>query len=316
MWNTTETEMWNTTENKMWNTTNRTSMWNATELSLQLPTRRSSDLLLQPFWDHLVFQHYPLVSSPFFPVVLSFASYFLFSLPFAVIDLLGENLPAFHHYKIQGNRRPTVHMMMRSLGMAVYNHLVFVLPTVIINNVFMPPAPLPPMAPTLWELFSGGLGTLLIFDTQYFIWHMAHHKNPHLYKWVHAIHHEYYSPFSWSTQHLSAMELMAVGFWSNLDPLMLTIHPLTTWVLIVFSIWLSVEDHIGYDLPFSLHHLVPFGLFGGAPAHDMHHQKPATNFAPFFSHWDRLCGTESHLEKKTDKLGESEKNTKDKLHAM
>ena len=101
----------------------------------------------------------------------------------------------------------------------------------------------------------------------------------------------YISPFSWSAEQLSIPELMAVGFWGNLDPVLLGCHPLTTWCVTVFSIWMSVEDHIGYDLPWTLNRVVPFGLLGGAPAHDMHHQKPGCNFAPFFRHWDRIFGT-------------------------
>ncbi|XP_030621195.1 cholesterol 25-hydroxylase-like protein 1, member 1 [Chanos chanos] len=280
-------------------------MWNSSEVPLQLPGSRSSDRLLQPLWNYLIFHHYSLVSSPFFPVLLAFSSYFIFSLPFAIVDLLGERASVFYRYKIQKERRPTLRMMAKSLGMAVYNHLVFVVPAVVINNVVMPAPPLPTVAPTLWELVSGGLGALLIFDTQYFLWHMVHHKNPHLYKWVHAIHHDYISPFSWSTQHLSAVELMTVGFWSNLDPILLQCHPLTTWTLTVFSIWLSVEDHIGYDLPWTPSHLVPFGLLGGAMAHDMHHQKPSSNFAPFFSHWDKLFGTASTYVKPTETVSSS-----------
>ena len=52
----------------------------------------------------------------------------------------------------------------------------------------------------------------------------------------------------------------------------------------------SVEAHIGFDFPFLLHRVVPLGLFGGSPKHDMHHQKPLTNFQPFFNHFDRLLG--------------------------
>ncbi len=277
-------------------------MWNITEVALQLPSSMASDHLLQPLWNYLLFRHYTLVSSPFFPLLLAFSCYFIFSIPFAILDVLGERAPLFE-YKIQKERRPTICMMLRTLGTAVYNHLVFVLPAMLITNVVMPAPPLPAVAPTVWELVSGGLGVLLIFDTQYFFWHLAHHKNTQLYRWVHAIHHDYISPFSWSTQHLSALELMTVGFWSNIDSILLKCHPLTIWTLTVFSVWMSVEDHIGYDLPYSPGHLVPFGLLGGAMAHDIHHQKPSSNFAPFFSHWDRLFGTAVtvKLTKKIDK---------------
>uniref|UniRef100_A0AAY4C536 Fatty acid hydroxylase domain-containing protein n=1 Tax=Denticeps clupeoides TaxID=299321 RepID=A0AAY4C536_9TELE len=231
-----------------------------------------SERVLQPMWDHLVFHYYPLVSSPFFPVLL-------------------KNMPAFHNYKIQGERHPTMPMMLKSLGMAIYNHVVFVTPGVLLLHILVPAPNLPALAPTVWEVFSGSVGLLLIFDTQYFFWHMIHHKNVHLYKWVHAIHHEYVSPFSWSTQHLSIFELVTLGFWSHLDPILFKSHPLTTWILTIFSIWMSVENHIGYNLPWTLNYLVPFGLLGGAPAHDIHHQKPSRNFAPFFTHWDRILGT-------------------------
>uniref|UniRef100_A0A672QKN7 Cholesterol 25-hydroxylase like 1, tandem duplicate 1 n=1 Tax=Sinocyclocheilus grahami TaxID=75366 RepID=A0A672QKN7_SINGR len=202
-------------------------------------------------------RHFTLVSSPFFPVLLAFSSYVIFSVPFTILDVLGEISPLFK-YKIQKER-------------------------------LLPTPPLPAFAPTVWELIAGGLGVVLIFDAQYFFWHLVHHKNPHLYRWVYAIHHDYISPFSWSTQHLSVVELMTVGFWSNIDPILLKCHPLTIWTLTV--LWKTS------------HLVVPFGLLGGAMAHDIHHQKPSSNFAPFFSHWDRFFGTAVTVKwtKKIDK---------------
>ncbi|XP_023143540.3 cholesterol 25-hydroxylase-like protein 1, member 1 [Amphiprion ocellaris] len=276
-------------------------MLNVSEQPLQFLPSRTSDRLLQPFWDYLLLHHLPLISSPFFPILLAFSSYFFFSIPFAILDVLGERVPLFHQYKIQTDRKPTLGMMAKSFSTAVYNHIFFVLPAVIISMFFLSPPALPPQAPTLYELFVDGLAVLLLFDTQYYIWHFTHHKHPQLYRWIHAIHHEYIAPFSWSTEHLSIPELMTVGLWSNQDPILLRCHPLTTWSVTVFSLWMSVEDHIGYDLPWALNHLVPFGLLGGAPAHDMHHQKPNSNFAPFFSHWDRIFGTAVPLKKKNDK---------------
>jgi len=82
-----------------------------------------------------------------------------------------------------------------------------------------------------------------------------------------------------------------------------------------FVIQVSVDAHIGYDLPFLPHHWAPF--WGGSIKHDMHHQRPLTNFQPFFNWWDRLFGTEcpgqlaggqktkvlSDWEKEGEKLG-------------
>lgn len=272
-------------------------MLNISELPAQLLPPGASERLLQPLWDHLLLHHRLLISSPLFPVLLAFSSYVFFSLPFTALDLLGERAPLFHQYKIQPARRPTVAMMARSFMTAMYNHVFFVLPAVIIS-VFLLPAPtLPTHAPTLYQVFTEGLAVLLVFDAQYYVWHLVHHKHAQLYRWIHAVHHEYVAPFSWSTEHLSIPELMTVGFWSSQDPLMFKCHPMSTWCVTVFSIWMSVEDHIGYDLPWTLNHVVPLGLLGGAPAHDMHHQKPSSNFAPFFSHWDRIFGTAAPLKK-------------------
>ncbi|KAM4733750.1 cholesterol 25-hydroxylase-like protein 1, member 1 [Anableps anableps] len=273
-------------------------MLNISALSPRSSHFRTSDQLLQPFWDHLLFHHLPLISSPFLPVILAFSSYFFFSLPFAVLDLLGERAPLFHKYKIQPDRRPTLAMMAKSFMISLYNHIFFVLPAVIIGMFILPAPALPQDAPSLYQVFTEGLAILLLFDTQYFIWHFVHHKNLQLYRWVHAVHHEYMAPFSWSTEQLSIPELMTVGFWSNLNPILLRCHPLSTWCVTVLSIWMSVEDHIGYDLPWTLNHIVPFGLLGGAPAHDMHHQRPGSNYAPFFSHWDRIFGTAVTLKRK------------------
>ncbi|XP_075945196.1 cholesterol 25-hydroxylase-like protein 1, member 1 [Anarhichas minor] len=274
-------------------------MLNVSELPLQRLPSGSSGRLLQPFWDHLLFHHLPLISSPFLPVLLAFSSYFFFSIPFAALDLLGERVPSFYKYKIQPDRRPTVGMMAKSFRRAMYNHIFFVLPAVLIAMFILPTPRIPQDAPTLYEVIIDGLAILLLFDTQYFVWHFIHHKHSQLYRWIHAIHHEYMAPFSWSTEQLSIPELMTIGLWSNQDPVLLKCHPLTTWLTTVFSIWMSVEDHIGYDLPWTLNHLVPFGLLGGAPAHDMHHQKPSSNYAPFFSHWDRIFGTAVPQQKKT-----------------
>lgn len=246
---------------------------------------------LQPLWDHVLLQQRWAVQSPVFPVLLSLSGYLAFCLPFAAADLLGPRLPGLPRWKMQ-RWRPGPRPMARCLGRALSNHLLFVLPAVGLKGWWCDPsAPPPAAAPTLCQLLAGVLSCLLVFDLQYYIWHVVHHWDPRLYRAVHATHHRYTAPFSWATQQLGPWELLTVGFWSSTTPLLLKVHPLTTWVFMVSSVWLSVEDHIGYDLPWGLHRLVPGGLVGGSPAHDLHHRDPNTNFAPFFTHLDRAFGT-------------------------
>ncbi|XP_060709646.1 cholesterol 25-hydroxylase-like protein 1, member 1 [Hemiscyllium ocellatum] len=245
---------------------------------------------LQVLWDYIRLHHTATVTSPAFPVLLAFSGYLLFSTPFALMDLIGERLPLLSKYKIQKNQ-PSLQMMGQCLRQAVFNHLFYVLPGVAINWFWDPSAPLPVRAPTFTQFLTGVLSCLLVFDFQYYCWHLLHHKSRWLYKNLHAIHHEYVAPFSWATQYLGGWELLTVGFWSSTTPLLFKCHPLTMWAFMLLSVWMSVEDHAGYNLPWGLHKIIPWGLCGGAPAHDLHHQNPNTNFAPFFTHLDRVFGT-------------------------
>ncbi|XP_015199240.2 cholesterol 25-hydroxylase-like protein 1, member 1 [Lepisosteus oculatus] len=267
------------------------AMWNKSELLPAPPFSSSSGLILQPFWDYIRLQHHSTVSSPFFPLLITLSGYFFFSLPFLTIDLLGKKLPSFHQYKIQQAKQPTLQEMATCLWRVLYQYVVFVIPAMVINSFLMPSPPLRATAPSVLELGSGVLGCLLLFDFQYYVWHVVHHRHRYLYRCVHALHHDVTAPFALVTQYLGTAELLTIGFWSNSNPLLLGCHPLTSWLFTLVSTWMSVEDHSGYDMPWALHHIVPWGLYGGAPAHDVHHQKPHSNFAPFFSHWDKVFGT-------------------------
>lgn len=99
------------------------------------------------------------------------------------------------------------------------------------------------------------------------------------------------SPSSWVTQYLHPYELLVVGLFTCTSPWLFHAHPMTEWSFMLLSIGLSVDAHVGYDLPLSPHRWAPFCM-GGSVKHDMHHQRPLTNFQPFFTWFDRLLGTE------------------------
>ena len=65
--------------------------------------------------------------------------------------------------------------------------------------------------------------------------------------------------------------------------------PVSSYMLV--NIIISVDVHTGFDFPIFLQHLDPTGNFGGSPKHDMHHQRPLTNFGPYFNHLDKLYGS-------------------------
>ena len=112
-----------------------------------------------------------------------------------------------------------------------------------------------------------------------------------LYRHIHGLHHRYTSPFVWVAEYLHPWELITVGVFTTTNSWFFRSHPLTVWSYMLVIVWISVEAHIGFDFPYLLHNWCPFDLVGGAPKHDMHHQKPLTNYQPFFNHFDRLFGT-------------------------
>ncbi|KAL2078347.1 hypothetical protein ACEWY4_026032 [Coilia grayii] len=248
-----------------------------------------STTLLQGIWDWvLVHDHW--LRSPFFPVLFSLGTYLLFCLPYVVLDILSPHVELISCYKIQQKHHVSWRVMWTCLVHSVYNHVVFIFPLTVIHWCWRQVS-FPVEAPHVLKVAQDLVTCLLLFDFQYFVWHMLHHKVPWLYRTFHKVHHKYTSTFALCTEYSGMWETLSLGFFAAITPQLLGCHPLTELLFFVLNIWLSVEDHCGYDFPWATHRLVPFGLYGGAPHHDLHHLKFKSNYAPYFTHWDRLFGT-------------------------
>mmetsp|Transcript_18177 Transcript_18177/g.23436 ORF Transcript_18177/g.23436 Transcript_18177/m.23436 type:complete len:128 (-) Transcript_18177:867-1250(-) len=86
-----------------------------------------------------------------------------------------------------------------------------------------------------------------------------------------------------------------------LGPILFARHLLTLWIWLGVRLMETVEDHSGYELPFSPTNFIPF--WGGAVHHDYHHKEFEGNYASVFTIWDWVFGTDegfraSQLEKK------------------
>ncbi|KAM9617658.1 cholesterol 25-hydroxylase [Trichechus inunguis] len=262
------------------------SGWNSSELQVFC---NSSQRFLQPLWD-CVRNPDALTQSPFFLVIFGITTYVVFCLPFVVLDVLYPWVPALRRYKIHPNFSPTARQLLPCLGQTLYQHVLFVFPVTLLHWASSPDR-LPTEAPELLELACHVLVCLLLFDAEFFAWHVLHHKVPWLYRTFHKVHHQNSSSFALATQYMSVWELFSLGFFDAVNVKLLGCHPLTVLVFHVINIWLSVEDHSGYNFPWSTHRLVPFGWYGGVVHHDLHHTQFNCNFAPYFTHWDRLLGT-------------------------
>uniref|UniRef100_A0A4W3JSU6 Cholesterol 25-hydroxylase n=1 Tax=Callorhinchus milii TaxID=7868 RepID=A0A4W3JSU6_CALMI len=258
------------------------------EHQLYSPTARDTPTL-QPLWD-LIRSREAYLQSPFFPVLFSFLVYMGFCLPFVILDLLAAHVSLLKKYKIQVQSDPSLGMMVTCVLQTLHIHTVFIFPLSVMHW-YWATEELPELAPPLPKVVLDIVACLLLFDFQYFVWHLLHHKIPWLYKTFHKVHHKHTATFALTTEHSGAWETLSLGFFAALNPAILNCHPLTKMLFFITNIWLSVEDHSGYDFPWSTHRLVPFGLYGGAPHHDLHHMKFKANYAPYFTHWDKLLGT-------------------------
>ncbi|CAH1796035.1 unnamed protein product [Owenia fusiformis] len=247
-----------------------------------------SGLLLQPLWDLRIGYEWYL-TSPIFPVILSVTFYFCVTFPWTIFDIYGQDWKWIQKFKIQPTKSVTWPLVKQAVWVTFWNHMIFILPISVAQWIWQPATDFPSEAPTVWEFFWHQYASLMIFDFEYFVWHSVHHKIRPLYRWVHSIHHQYHSPFSWVTQYLHPWELISVGVFTTTSPWIFKAHPLTWWSFMLVSIIVSVEAHIGYDFWFMPHHW--FYGWGGSIKHDMHHQRPLTNFAPFYTHWDWVFGT-------------------------
>lgn len=276
------------TEQKMDNVMKTVTNESTHSLQYSLNEMMSEDFrLLQPIWDLRKGYEYYL-RSPLFPVILSITFYFVSVLPWTIIDLYGENWKWISRLKIQPNKKVTWVQVRKAIALTMWNHLIYILPASVGQWVYSADVFLPEKAPTVFEFVWHQFASLAVFDFEYWAWHTIHHKIRFLYRHVHALHHEYFAPSVWVTQYLHPFELLSVGVFTTTSPWLFNAHPMTCWSFQNLSITVSVDDHIGYDLPFLPHHWMPF--WGGSIQHDMHHQKPLTNFEPFFSWWDMLFG--------------------------
>ena len=245
--------------------------------------------VLQPIWD-LRIGNEKLLRSPLFPIAMSVLFYFISVLPWTLIDLFGKDWKWIQKFKIQPEKEVTWPLIWKAIVLTTWNQILYIMPISVAQWVWTPYTNLPELAPPLWDFCWHQYAALAVFDFQYYVWHSTHHKIRILYKHVHAVHHQYHAPHSWVTQYLHPFELISVGIFTTTSPYIFSNHPMTHWSFMLFSIIISVEAHIGYDLPLMPHHWAPF--WGGSIKHDMHHQKPLTNFQPFFNWWDRLFGSE------------------------
>ncbi|KAG9333052.1 hypothetical protein JZ751_013837 [Albula glossodonta] len=245
--------------------------------------------LLQPSWDYIR-RRQEFLLSPYLPACMAFLGHLFLCAPFFVLDVLGRRWSVLNRYRISVNSENPVSFSrwFECILRIFWNYLTCILPATALLHKFRTPN-LPVLAPTcaqvLWEIAV----CLLLFDAFFFFWHMSMHRVSWLYHRVHRTHHQNQDTFALVAQDASWAELLSLQMLALSSAALARCHPLSEILFHLLNTWLAAEDHSGYDLPWALHRLLP--MFGGAPFHQLHHQKFRGNYAPYFKHWDWLFGT-------------------------
>ncbi|GAA4055137.1 hypothetical protein GCM10022409_47870 [Hymenobacter glaciei] len=135
-------------------------------------------------------------------------------------------------------------------------------------------------------------GVLFIgMDLLMYVFHYAIHHSP-LYRWVHALHHEYAEPQPIDLFVLHPIETVGFG---SLWLLLMAVYPATFLAIFAYltvNVFFGVLGHSGVEpFPSAWDRSPLFKYLGSSGFHFQHHQDDSHNFGFYTSIWDRLFGT-------------------------
>ena len=145
---------------------------------------------------------------------------------------------------------------------------------------------LPLEAPAIGKVCLHLFLALVIYDFLFCAVHLLLHKSRWLYKTVHKKHHTHTVIDARVTNKLHILERVALVLSANQSLKWVGAHPLTRFLFVLIFLFLLIENHAGFDFPFSISKLVPYQLMGGAKRHHMHHRHPNRYFQPLFTYLD------------------------------
>ena len=228
-----------------------------------------------------------------FEPILATLAFVLWINVFRLADLYGGPY-GLHQWKLRGppctdrdfQGQHPLEVLLKP-GHSVLAALLFLAPLFLIDTLY-PRRKLPVEPPTSAGLLGGVASSLFLYDFLFFWIHVALHRSSWLYRYVHATHHQQLVLTSGEVVHHNLVDgVLQVG--TNVVVLnTLGLHPLTRALHNVTVTYLLTESHSGYDAPWMLHNIVPFGLIGGPPAHEAHHIHGHTHFHQFLTWLDWL----------------------------
>lgn len=128
-------------------------------------------------------------------------------------------------------------------------------------------------------------------DLLMYVFHYAIHHS-FLYRWIHALHHEYTEPQPIDLFVLHPLETVGFG---SLWLLLMALYPanfIAIFAYLTINVLFGVLGHSGVEpFPAAWDRSPLFKFVGSSGFHFQHHQDDSHNFGFYTSIWDRLFGT-------------------------
>lgn len=202
-------------------------------------------------------------------------------------------VPFFHRYRISNSDDVGISWKGRE-STYVREGLWYIVPLLVIDyyikrrEAFVDRCTVAPSLPQIgWQIFLA----FFVYDFLFYCGHIVQHSVPFLFRTVHAEHHH--------TPEVRASDTIRHTFWDGSYDVICSVlalnltkaHPLSRALYNVAAIWLITEAHCGFDFPWMLHNILPYGLMAGPVVHGLHHRVGRVNFQKYFTYLDYCFGT-------------------------
>lgn len=147
----------------------------------------------------------------------------------------------------------------------------------------------------LWYLPLSTFVFLAVHD-MWFYWTHRWMHDPHLFKFIHAVHHESRPPTAWAAMSFHPWEGLTGAFVIPTLVFVIPIHVGALAVVLGIMTVMGVTNHMGWEMfPSWVLRSKIGGWLITASHHQRHHDRYLCNYGLYFRWWDRWCGTDKGL---------------------
>uniref|UniRef100_A0A7S4T9X2 Fatty acid hydroxylase domain-containing protein n=1 Tax=Ditylum brightwellii TaxID=49249 RepID=A0A7S4T9X2_9STRA len=285
---------------------NEPSRWTILAIAISMIWMFVLPKLCRPFWHHLgsftPLQAELLISSAHTTLLL-----LCFNL--CMLPIYCMQHPFFEEYKIQFNepwpwmsespkvRRDFWALSLRSVKITAFNSLCLI-PVLITIKVYVCSSILgmdreqtetdDESWPSYFELIRHNIMCTILHEFGFYTMHRLMHTYPWLYRF-HKVHHEYKMTTSLAAQHNHPIDyIFSIATPAILPVVIVPTHSFTTFQWLFWVIFANVDDHCGYNFPWSPVRWFPFAA--STDEHEFHHVKNLGCFGSKLHIYEQLLG--------------------------